>query len=89
MALFLALLMILALWLVCRPKRLTTQQIIEKYQARQRKRNEKYQVRMIPRDNTIPTEQQKEVLREEYARQKDFAERIARAEIDARGYRGD
>jgi len=40
----------------------------------------------MPKDNTVATEEEREALREEYERQKTFAETRERAEIEAKGY---
>ena len=63
-----------------------TQRIVSKYQSRQRAQNKKYEVSLMPKDNTIATEEEREALREMYAMQKSFAEQIALADIEAKGY---
>ncbi len=88
MSWFFASLMIVALWLVFRilPKQTRTQRIVSKYQSRSRARNKKYEASLMPKDNTVATEEEREALREEYERQKTFAETRERAEIEAKGY---
>lgn len=62
-----------------------TNRIVGKYQAMQEARSKKEP--RIPRDDDkIPTEEEREVLREEYARQRVLAEIRERAEIEAKGY---
>jgi len=74
MSWFFASLMIVALWLVFwkYPKQTRTQRIVSKYQSRSRARNKKYEASLMPKDNTVATEEEREALREEYERQKNF-----------------
>ena len=87
----LPLLLSVGLYLGLQPRKLTTQQIIEKYQARKRSRNRKYKTSR-PTNDEIPTEEEREALREKYAKQRaksiekskaEFQE-ISKAELDRR-----
>lgn len=60
-------------------ERLTSEQIVKKYQKRQQARNKKYITKPVVSDH-IPTEEEKEKLRQEYARQR--AESLERSKAE-------